>query len=280
VVVGPVRCRRRSCCGWLPLMNRRAVLAAFDEQVRRRPVPDSPDGYVEHDAVVIRCMSAGDGWTGVAWSDLGQVSADAVIAAQIGTFAKLSRPWEWKYYSYDRPPDLPERLLAAGFTPEPAEALLVAEIADLRLDVPPPPGVEVRAVVDRRDVEALVFVHDEVFGGDHRAVGRVLLAGLAQRSGTVAAAVAWAGATPIAAGRVKFHLGTDFASLWGGGTLPAWRGRGVFRSLVGHRAALASARGFRYLQVDASPDSRPILQRLGFVELATTTPFTHPGRTA
>jgi hypothetical protein len=25
------------------------------------------------------------------------------------------------------------------------------------------------------------------------------------------------------------------------------------------------------------PDSRPILQRLGFVELATTTPFTHPG---
>lgn len=261
-------------------MNRRAVLAAFDEQVRRHPVPDSPDGYVEHDDGVIRCISAGDGWTGVTWSDLGQVSADAVIAAQISTFAELSRPWEWKYYSYDQPPDLPERLLAAGFTHEPAEALLVAEISDLRLDVPPPPGVEVRAVVDRRDVEALVVVHDEVFGGDHSAVGQVLLAGLAHRSSTVAVAVAWAGTTPIAAGRVEFHLGTDFASLWGGGTLPAWRGRGVFRSLVGHRAALASARGFRYLQVDASPDSRPILQTLGFVELATTTPFTHPGGTA
>jgi len=25
------------------------------------------------------------------------------------------------------------------------------------------------------------------------------------------------------------------------------------------------------------PASRPILQRLGFVELATTTPFTYPG---
>jgi hypothetical protein len=37
---------------------------------------------------------------------------------------------------------------------------------------------------------------------------------------------------------------------------------------------LAAARGFRYLQVDASPDSRPILRRLGFAELATTTPFT------
>jgi hypothetical protein len=76
---------------------------------------------------------------------------------------------------------------------------------------------------------------------------------------------------------VEFHLGTDFASLWGGGTVAAWRGRGVYRCVVAHRAAAAAARGFRYLQVDASADSQPILRRLGFVELATTTPFTHPG---
>jgi GNAT superfamily N-acetyltransferase len=104
-----------------------------------------------------------------------------------------------------------------------------------------------------------------------------LLARLVHEPSTAAAVVALAAQTPIAAGRVEFHSGTDFASLWGGGTLPSWRGRGVFRSLVAHRAALASARGFRYLQVDASADSRPILRRLGFVELATTTPFTHPG---
>jgi GNAT superfamily N-acetyltransferase len=82
--------------------------------------------------------------------------------------------------------------------------------------------------------------------------------------------------TAVAAGRVEYQPDTDFASLWGGGTLPAWRGRGVFRSLVAYRAALASARGFRYLQVDASSDSQPILRRLGFVELATTTPFCAP----
>jgi len=94
---------------------------------------------------------------------------------------------------------------------------------------------------------------------------------------SVAAVLAMAGQTPIAAGRMEFHLGTEFASLWGGGTLAEWRGRGVFRSLVAYRAALAAARGFRYLQVDASADSRPILRRLGFVELATTTPFTYAG---
>ncbi len=51
----------------------------------------------------------------------------------------------------------------------------------------------------------------------------------------------------------------------------------MFRAVVAYRARLAAARGFRYLQVDALPTSRPILERLGFVELATTTPFMHPG---
>jgi len=51
----------------------------------------------------------------------------------------------------------------------------------------------------------------------------------------------------------------------------------VFRALVAYRASLARERGYRYVQVDASPDSRPIFQRLGFTELAVTTPFRYPG---
>lgn len=35
----------------------------------------------------------------------------------------------------------------------------------------------------------------------------------------------------------------------------------------------AAARGVRFLQVDASDDSRPILERLGFVAITTTTPY-------
>jgi GNAT superfamily N-acetyltransferase len=258
-------------------IDRQATLAAYDAQIRRHPVPGAADGHVEHDGSVIRSIGGADGWNGVTWSALDDDDADGVIAAQVNRFTELGRPWEWKHYSYDRPADLPERLLAAGFRRDPAEALLVAEIADLTLDVPPPAGVRLRPVVDQAGIDALVSVHDEVFGEDHAALGRALLDAFRDRPGSVAAMVAVAADTPIAAGRVEFHAGTDFASLWGGGTLPAWRGRGVFRSLVAHRAALASARGFRYLQVDASPDSRPILQRLGFVELATTTPFVHPG---
>ncbi|MDX6313211.1 MAG: hypothetical protein QOF44_2675, partial [Streptomyces sp.] len=64
-----------------------------------------------------------------------------------------------------------------------------------------------------------------------------------------------------------------FASLWGGGTVPAWRGRGIYRALVSHRAGIAAELGYRFLQVDASSQSRPILERLGFTALSTTTPY-------
>ncbi|MDA0165212.1 hypothetical protein OM076_33400 [Solirubrobacter ginsenosidimutans] len=257
-------------------MDPRAVLAAYDEQIRRSPAPDVPTGTVERERDVVRCISGALGWNGVTWSALENTDADAVIAAQVTRFAELGHAWEWKHYSYDRPRDLPDRLVAAGFTRGPAEALLVAELAALTLDASPPAGVDLRAVVDEEGVDAMVSVHDEVFGEDHSGLGKVLLNALRHQPGSFAGVIADAGDTPIAAGRVEFNAGTEFASLWGGGTVAAWRGRGVFRSLVAHRAALAAARGFRYLQVDALPASRPILKRLGFVELATTTPFLAP----
>jgi GNAT superfamily N-acetyltransferase len=254
-------------------MDPRAVLAAYDEQIRRRPAPDRPGGRVERDRGVVRCISGPDAWNGVTWSALEDADVDAVIAAQIDAFAGIAKGWEWKHYSHDRPPDLPDRLVGAGFARRETEALLVADLAETTLDASPPAGVQLRAVVDASGVDALVSVHEQVFGEDHSALGRVLLDALQRRPSPLAAVVAVAGDTPIAAGRVEFHAGTDFASLWGGGTVAAWRGRGVFRALVAHRAALAAERGFRYLQVDALPASGPILKRLGFVELATTTPF-------
>lgn len=243
------------------------LLSRFDRQVRRQP------GWpgVERADRVIRLFS--DGWTGVLWSDLDAACADAVIARELERFAGVA-VWEWKHYSYDQPPDLADRLRAAGFVPEDEETLLVASVADLAPDSPLPAGVELRPVEDEAGVEALLAVQGRVFGERNAAFGRELLRELAE--GRAAAAVAMAGDRPICSGRIEFYEGTDFAGLFGGATVPDWRGRGVFRAVVAYRAALASARGYRYLQVDASDDSRPILERLGFVPLATTTPFRHP----
>ena len=255
------------------------VLAAFDEQLRRNPKM-GPGITVERDEQVTRILDEAADWSGVIWSDLTEDTADAVIAAQVARLGRdcvggdcVGAGWEWKHYSYDQPADLPARLLAAGFVPEEPEALLVAEIADLDLSTPPPPGIELVPVTGQAGVDALVAVHDEVFGGSHERVAAAVLRGITEQPPSVAAVVAMDGQTPVSAGRVEFPPGSDFAGIWGGGTLPHWRGRGVFRSLVAHRAALAAARGYRYLQVDASPDSSPILRRLGFTQLAITTPY-------
>jgi ribosomal protein S18 acetylase RimI-like enzyme len=262
----------------LSRMNQPEVLAAFDAQMRRGTLPDGVGARVERAGRVLRQVAAeAGGWFAVVWSDLDEASADAAIAEQVRFFAGLGQTFEWKVYGYDLPVDLPRRLLAAGFVAREEEAIMVAEIADLDLDVAPPPGVRLVPVTDAAGAALLVSVHQEVFGTDHAWLGRALLAEIARAPDEVAAVVAMAGDRAVCSARAKLDRGRDFASLWGGGTLPAWRGRGIYRAVVAHRARLAAERGFRYLQVDASPRSRPILERLGFVALTSTTPYISPG---
>jgi ribosomal protein S18 acetylase RimI-like enzyme len=253
-----------------------AVLRDFDLQMRRHPA-DAIGTRIEHEDRVTRIVSTGGGWNGIVWSDMTAADADATIRAQILRFAAVPETWEWKYYSYDQPADLPERLVAAGFVPAEPEVLMVAEIGGLALDTPPPDGVELVPVRTDADIAAVVRVHDKVFNWDHAAIGDEIAAGLRSEPSSVEAVLAVADGVPVSAARVEFPAGRDFASLWGGGTLPEWRKRGIFRSLVAYRARLARERGYRYLQVDALPDSRPILGRLGFAELAMTTPYEFDG---
>ena len=252
-------------------MDVRAVLAAFDEQVRQNPVPD-PTVSIERDAHIVRVVSVSDGWNGVIWNHLDGSTADAVIAAEVERFAE-SGDWEWKYYSYDEPTDLPRRLLAAGLTPDEEESFMVAELGALDLGVVVPEGVRLVPVEDAADVDAFIRASTDAFEESHPGLEAQVLASLSAQPRTLRAVVALAGDVPVAAGRVELPPSGEFASLWGGGTVPAWRHRGVFRALVAYRAQLARERGFRYLQVDAAPTSRPILERLGFVELAKTVPY-------
>jgi GNAT superfamily N-acetyltransferase len=246
-----------------------AVRAAFDQQMRR-DVPPGPDARVERDERVTRVLALDGSWAAVMWSDVGEADVDAVIAHETA----LDVPYlEWKHYSGDRPTDLPSRLTAAGLAPEGPETVLVADLSELSLADPPPDGVRVSTVDDEAGLDALVAVHEEVFGDLHPGTRTSVLTSLSLDPRPVEAAIAWAGDRPIAAGRIEFSAGRDFAGLFGGGTAADWRGKGVFRALVAHRGARARDRGVRYLYVDAVPMSRPIFERLGFVPLTETTPY-------
>src|ERR1019366_7344493 len=135
--------------------------------------------------------------------------------------------------------------------------------ADVRADVGLPDGVRLLAMTSEADVALLVEVHERVFGTDSSQLRRLLLAQLRQGRGGGAVVGAGAGGEPVCSARLECLPGRDFASLWGGGTVPGWRGRGIYRALVAYRARVAAARGYRYLHVDAWAASRPILRRPG-----------------
>ncbi|MEU6313404.1 GNAT family N-acetyltransferase [Streptomyces sp. NPDC047014] len=252
-----------------------AVRTRYDAEVREAAQPDGAGARVERVGRVVRQSSPGPGWNGVLWSDLDEESADAEIAAQLAFFSGTGCPeFEWKLYGHDRPADLGARLRAAGLVPEPPETLMVGRTADLALlPLDPPAGVTLRVVTDEAGVDLMTEVHTGAFGRERPRLRQALLDRLRDEPETIAAVVAMAGGTPVSAARMEMRPGTAFAGLWGGGTVPGWRGRGIYRLLVAHRARIAADLGIPYLQVDASEDSRPILERLGFAVLGTTVPY-------
>ncbi|WP_432170516.1 GNAT family N-acetyltransferase [Streptomyces sp. 1222.5] len=258
-------------------MDHTAVLALYDRDMREGARPDGPTARIERTGSVVRQIADERGWNGVLWSGLDEAGADRAIQEQIACFTGLGRDFEWKLYGHDRPVDLGRRLAAAGFRAEPEETLMVGEVSRLVLDGEPPDGVRLVEVTDPAGVDLVVDVHERAFGTDGTRLRHRLLDGLAAAPAAVVAVVALAGGEAVSAARMELVPGTRFAGLWGGGTVEAWRGRGVYRALVAHRARVAAARGYRYLQVDASPMSRPILERLGFHALSTTTPYLYGG---
>src|SRR3954447_4206894 len=113
----------------------------------------------------------------------------------------------------------------------------------------------------RDDPDAFVELVAEGFGERH------------ELPANAAAVVAFVDGKPVSSGRVDLDPDTEFAGLYGGVTLPEYRGRGLYRATVLKRAEIARERGYRWLFVDALPTSRPILERIGFTQLTITTPY-------
>ncbi|MET7280322.1 GNAT family N-acetyltransferase [Kribbella sp. NPDC005582] len=251
------------------------LLAAYDDQLRgtneTAGVPTSTDGpvirveYPNRGFVSYRSVAGLDG-----------AELDALIARQRDFFAAKGQPVEWKFRAHDLPTDLPERLRAAGFEPEDQETVLIAESADIanRLqgrDVVD--GVTIRLVSERADFERITAMESTVWNDDWSWLTDDLQR--RHETGRTDIYVAEADGQVVSAAWAVYKQNTEFTGLWGGSTLAEWRGQGIYKALVAVRAAQAVARGYKYLHVDASDDSSPILQRLGFLPVTTTTPYVH-----
>ena len=253
-----------------------ALLAAYDEQMRDiGPVPPTGVRY-EQDGPLLRVVGEYRGYisgprdVGVRGAEL-----DRLIARQRDYFAARGEAVGWQTRAHDEPADLAARLRAAGFVPEKPDTVLVGLAAELATALAPPPGVALRWVTADADMRRIAAMESDVWGQDWSWLGENLIGRIATAPDDIAVLAAEAGGEVVSAAWLAVvQPGADgVARLLGGSTLPPWRGRGIYRALVAARAQWAAARGIKYLQVDASADSAPILRRLGFHAVTTTTAY-------
>lgn len=196
---------------------------------------------------------------------------ERMILGQVAHFRARGRNFEWKTFSHDQP--LAALLLAHGLCQGDQETVMVAR-SDAVPPCQPPDGVTVRPAGSSADFERLGEQQRAAFGADHEGSAEQARVAVQASPERVAVLLAETPGELVGSARVEFLPGTRFATLWAGSTSPGWRHRGVYRSLVAIRAAMAQGRGFDLLEVEALPTSRAILERLGFRAVTDSIPFT------
>jgi hypothetical protein len=250
------------------------LLAAYD--ALRPWVPAHLPSWLtyDHQGSVVRVVGQHRGFIDTA-SNVGVQgqALDLLIMEHRDFFARRGEAVEWKTRGHDEPADLPVRLLAAGFVPEEPETVVIGVAEQMAVERVLPKGVRLRQVNEPGDFARIAAMESEVWGEDYSWMAKDLQDRVQAEPQETVVLVAEADGQVISAAWLVFKAGTQFAGLWGGSTVRAWRRRGIYQALVARRAQLACARGVRYLQVDASDESKPILIRLGFQAVTTTTPY-------
>jgi len=254
------------------------LLAAYDEQLRGdAEVTPGAMSMTRHGPLYLVTFDDGRGW--ITYRDLDGADAEGIRGLVSGALdhyradPAVTRV-EWKSRGHDAAPRLHEALVEHGFAPEEPESIMIGEARALAVDVPLPDGVTLRQITAAADVRAMSAMADEVFGEPvNERTPDVLLRRMARDVG-MEIWVAEADGRIVCAGRLERVAGTEFAGLWGGATVPEWRGRGIYRALTAARARSALRMGATLLHSDSTEYSRPILERSGFVRVSSTTPYT------
>lgn len=251
-------------------MDRQQLLDVFTRQQRI----DLELPGVERQVLdqVVRNVNHEDRVGFILYSKMDSTTVDSEIDQQVAFYQALGYEFEWKVFDYDTPPDLSQRLAARGFEIEDPEALMVLDLEDApgyfnTLDLS-----AVTRLLDPSDIDGIVQLEHDVWDEDFSQLGSWLSRDLKEYPDLLSVYGVVTDGRIVSAAWVYFHPPTQFASLWGGSTLPAYRKRGFYTALLVARAREALQRGFRFLYVDASPMSRPILEKHGFQFLSYSTP--------
>jgi GNAT superfamily N-acetyltransferase len=197
-------------------------------------------------------------------------------------FRSQEKEYGWIVGPDPSPPDLTDRLRRDGMTLEKELEMAGMVKTDLEIPIPANPSVEIRPIT-RADLDlasrvlapalnipddAARIINDAELRSQEAGLGHVYLAYL---EGVP---------EPVAFASSVYLAKSSIVVLFCAATLEAYRGRGIYTSLIARRLTDAGRDGMRAAVVQAvRTSSAPICRKLGFQEIAGLDWYAwHPGR--
>ncbi|QUJ68767.1 GNAT family N-acetyltransferase [Photobacterium sp. GJ3] len=250
-------------------MNQQEVMAAYNHYERITIEIPGFEKSLSDGLVRFRSAQAQGGF--ISFFDLDENNLSSVIHRQIAYFSEGAPFFEWKTYSTDQPASIGQYLTSHGFQQGAPESFMVLDLAEVT-PVRPSPGL-ITEVHDFKGIQDAMKVQEAVWQTDQSDHLDNLLYLKQTQPDTVSVYVIYEQEEPVSSAWIIFNGQSPFAGVWGGSTIARCRGKGYYTALLQQRIDDACRRGKRYLTIDASEMSRPIVARHGFQWVAETVPY-------
>ena len=247
-------------------MNNNELISIFHKELRfNAQMPSFIREETEH---VVRHISQFGEKGFISASNVNEGNAREIIRNEMNYFNNLKQEFEWKVYSYDKPECLKEILAQEGFEIGDPEALMVMKVEETHPLLMNNQYHAVKEITDKQGIQDIVTLEDTIWNESHAELGERLWRDKQNHPDALYLYGVYEDGQLVSAAWMYLEKESSFASLWGGSTLPLFRGKGYYTQLLAVRAHKAFEKGHPFLMVDASPMSRPILEKCGFSCLA------------
>ncbi|KKC98607.1 GNAT family N-acetyltransferase [Photobacterium halotolerans] len=250
-------------------MDKKEIMALYNQFER---IGQTALGYEKQvNGSVIRCVSPEFQGSYITYFHLDEAQVISAIKKEIHFFSEQKKSFEWKTYSTDSPANIGKHLIEQGFSREDSESFMVLELDSIQGSLPV--TAEITEVADLDGIREAMSVQEKVWGTDHTSHAFHLHQMKQASPEDVAVYVIYDHHIPVSSAWILYSADSPFAGIWGGSTLSEYRCKGYYTALLHQRMNDARQRGIRYLTIDASAMSRPIVEKHGFRFIAETTPY-------
>lgn len=247
-------------------MDKNEWIALFHKEMRQDVV--TPGFIREETDYIVRHISKFNESGFILASNVDENSAREVIRNERSYFGSLNQRFEWKVFSYDKPDNLTEILKQEGFTIDDPEALMVVKLSESHPFLTNFDLQIVKEITDEQGIQDLIALEEAIWKESYTELGERLWRDKQNSPDSLYIYGVYEDDQLVSAAWMYLENNSSFAGLWGGSTLPQYRGNGYYSKLLAVRAQKAYEKGYFFPTVDASPMSKPILEKAGFSCLA------------